>query len=182
MTDTQDDQTLVARIKQGDRGAFRLLFERYERPILNFAFRYLGRHEEAEEVVQETFMRVFRHAGRFDGARPFKPWLYQIAVNAMRTHGGRRARQAVSDAGLAAATDRSQQPIATVAATEDAAAVAAAIAELPTEQRMVFILANYQGLDYPAVAQILGIPLGTVKSRMYRAIRLLRGRLEGLLP
>ena len=182
MTETQSDETLMTHIKLGDRGAFRLLFERYERPILNFAHRYLGKHEEAEEVVQETFMRLFRHARRFDGKRPFKPWLYQIAVNATRTHGGRRARQAVTDVGLQAAAAPGQQPPAAVSAEEDAVAVRDAISGLPEEQRLVFILANYQGLEYPAIAQILGIPLGTVKSRMYRAIRLLRERLKELLP
>lgn len=184
MPDEHTDQILIERVAAGDRAAFAELFGRYQRLILNIAYRYLGRHDEAEEVVQETFMRLFRHVRQFDESRPLRPWLVQIAINACRTHGKRGARhpRQASEHALSTVTAATRPPTATVEAAEATATVRRAIAELPEPFRAVFVLASHDELDYPSIAQILGIPVGTVKSRMYRAIRQLRRKLEGLLP
>lgn len=176
------DEELIREAAAGDREAFRALFARYERPILNFAHRLGARPDEAEEVVQETFLRILRHGARYDPSRPARPWIYTVAANICRARFVKYSRALLTAADLDRRAGNGHAPPTLAHASEIGEAVRAAVAALSEEQRVVFVLARYQGLDYPEIAETVGIPVGSVKSRMYRAVRALRDRLKGLLP
>lgn len=157
----QTDEALASRVAHGDELALRELLRRYERPLANFLHRHTG-GRDVEDLYQETWLRVVRHAGRFDSTRRFSTWLFQIAVNLCRDW-HRRAPpepQSADDEPAVAELERS-----------DAAVDARRLLErLPAAQREVVVLRYYHDLSEEDVAAILDIPIGTVKSRMHQAI------------
>jgi RNA polymerase sigma-70 factor (ECF subfamily) len=144
----------------------------------------LGRPEDAEEAVQEIFLKAYQHLGRFQIHRRFYPWLYTIAVNHLRSllrKQRRRRRTAAVDRDVATVADPSctgssdPQEAATLAEGERLAA--AALMELRREYREVFVLRQIQGLSVQEVAEVLGVPQGTVKTHLHRARRQLMAKL-----
>ena len=179
----------MARIQGGDAAAFALLVRRYEGPLFAFLRRFLGNATDAEDVFQETFLKVHTNRGRFRLDAPFKPWLYRIATNAakdrLRARKRRRmlsifsAHPSTPDVPLADTLPApGPGPDAIAEASETAARLEAAVAKLPEKHRAVFLMARYEEMPYAAIAEALGIPEGTVKSRMNKAVATLLKELE----
>ncbi len=156
------DEDLVGDLAQGDEQALRELLRRYQRPLSNFIYRHTGGCD-VEDLYQETWLRVVRQASRFDPARRFSTWIYQIAVNLCRDW-HRRLRPELPLLSESAAT---APEVARAEARLDAARL---LARLSEPQREVVILRIYHDLSEEEVATILGCPKGTVKSRMHSAL------------
>ena len=179
------DGELVARWQNGDASAFEDLVRRHERRIFRMLLRMLGSREEAEDVTQEAFLSLHRHGHRFRREARFSTFLYRVAANAAlnrrRTLGrsrGRvrelRTRQAAGDDLPAAPRD----PENAAAGSQAQARVQEALMALPTDLRAAVVLYDIEGQSYQDIARTLGIPEGTVKSRIHRARSALRDRLR----
>jgi RNA polymerase sigma-70 factor (ECF subfamily) len=177
------DEELVMAVQAGDAGAFDQLVVRWDRKIRGAAYRVLGSDDEAREVSQEAFLKAFRNLETFKREARFSSWLYQIALNLCRDRlRRRRGRQFVSldaVAEVAPARLRAEPSALELVESRDLArAIAAAVDGLPEEQREVVVLKEYEELTFPEIAEVLGIPVSTVKTRLYRALTQLRARLE----
>jgi RNA polymerase sigma-70 factor (ECF subfamily) len=179
------DEELVARSRGGDAESFNQLVVRWERPIYALAYRVIGREEDARDVCQETFLRAFRALGGFKGQAKFSSWLYRIALNLCRDWIRRQRRTPVAEApegvdllDLAAEQAPSESVEELVARRELGRAVAKAMAALPEDQRTAIILKEYHGLTFQEIADLLGCPLSTVKTRLYQGLTVLRRQLE----
>ena len=163
--------------------------KRYEMPLFNYIARMIGSRSEAEDLFQETFLRVFKHLDRFRMTGRFRPWVYRIATNLCKDHlKYRRRHRTVSlddDCGGGENSPRLADRIAArnpspsdhARESELAGLLETAIGDLSTKHRSVFLMARYEGLSYNDIARALGIPLGTVKSRMNKAVHFLLNRL-----
>lgn len=182
------DEALLTRVKAGDEASLGALVERFRRPLSGYLHRMLGDATEAEDVFQETFLRVVKHLPRFEEGRRVKPWVYAIASNLVKNvYRSRKYREKTSidqegDSGeplsrsLAALAQAS--PSELVSATERAEAVREAVARLSPPSRDALVLFYFQGLSYDEIAQALEVPLGTVKSRIHNALSKLAGLLK----
>jgi len=185
---------LVTRAKKGDRDAFDVLVERYTPFVFNLTLRITGSREEAEDCVQEAFVRTFSSLRKFREEAAFSTWLYRVAVNvandAARRLKGRPMRASElanpeDDAGadLEQLAGRGEQtdagPEASAIAHERQRVVVQAVRRLPEHHRTVIVLYDLQGLSYDDIARVLGVRVGTVKSRLNRARLALK---ELLLP
>jgi RNA polymerase sigma-70 factor (ECF subfamily) len=181
---TWTDEELVARSIGGDSESFNQLVLRWERPIYALAYRTIGREEDARDVCQETFLRAFRALPGFRGQAKFSSWLYRIALNLCRDW-IRRERRApivqppedVDVMELAAASEPSESIEDLVARKDLTRAVERAMALLPDEQRTAIVLKEYHGLTFQEIAELLGCPLSTVKTRLYQGLTVLRREL-----
>jgi RNA polymerase sigma-70 factor (ECF subfamily) len=179
----RSDEDLVAAVRAGEATAFDQLMLRWDRKIRGAAYRVLGSDDEAREVTQEAFLRAFRHLQSFKEEARFSSWLYQIALNLCRDRlRRRRGREFVSldeVAETAPAGLRSEpSALELVEAKDLSRVIAVAVEALSEEQREVVVLKEYQGLTFPEIAEVLGVPVSTVKTRLYRALSQLRVRLE----
>jgi RNA polymerase sigma-70 factor (ECF subfamily) len=181
---------LVDAAVAGDREAWRELFERYRTPAFHVAYRITGRSEDALDVVQDSFIKAFQSLGSFQRDAGFKTWLLRIVVNrALDLLRARRVRLAVSfdgdqESGTApepAATGE-PDPGRRLEQQEIAQRLAAAVEELPPDQRAVFSLYAGGDMTYGQIAEVLGVPVGTVMSRLYHARLKLKARLADLDP
>jgi RNA polymerase sigma-70 factor (ECF subfamily) len=178
------DEELVEAFQGGDLSAFDLLVRRWDRKIQGAIFRIMGTEDEARDLCQETFLKAYRALGSFKGESRFSSWLYQIALNLCRDRMRRRkGRTMVSlddlDEDGAAFVSRDRPSALDLVEKGDLSrAVAAAVAALPEEQREVIILKEYQDLTFLEIAETLGVPLSTVKTRLYRGLGQLRQHLE----
>lgn len=170
----EDDRALVLALRAGDPGAPRCLIERYQAVVFGLCLRMMGHRHDAEDVVQETFLRALRAVSGFDAARPLRPWLLGIAANRCRTALSRRARRpAPSEAG-----DDAIDPRPGLSDPDDLAGeLARALDRLRPEYRTVFALFHEQGLPYEEIAQAIDRPIGTIKTWLHRA----RGELAEFL-
>ena len=182
---TWTDEDLVARSRGGDLDSFNQLILRWERPIYAFAYRVIGREEDARDVCQETFLRAFRSLKGFRGQAKFSSWLYQIAMNLCRDwiRRQRRARtvqlaEGVDPAELAAEQGPVESIEDLVSRRELSAVVEEAMALLPEEQRTAIVLKEYHGMTFQEIADLQGCPLSTVKTRLYQGLSVLRRHLE----
>lgn len=181
---TCTDEELVARSISGDAESFNELILRWERPIYALAYRHIGREEDARDVCQETFLRAYRALAGFRGQAKFSSWLYRIALNLCRDW-IRRERRAptvqppedVDLVDLAASREASESIEDLVARHDLSRAVERAMATLPAEQRTAIILKEYQGLTFQEIADLIGCPLSTVKTRLYQGLAVLRREL-----
>lgn len=181
-----DAELLVRYRDRGDQAAFDKLVHRYERELYSYLRRYLGDASLAEDVFQATFLQVHLKSHLFEEGRPVRPWLYTIAthqaIDAMRRAG---RHQAVSldavpggntDAGTLInllSTDEAE-PLPQIEAEERRNQIRASVEQLPDHLRLAVLLIYYQGMKYRDAAEILGIPVGTVKSRLHAAMIKLR--------
>ena len=176
------DEALMSSAGRGDREAFTALFKRYRVPVMTFICHYVYSFERAEDLFQETFVRLWRSRRRYDGSRPFRPWLYSIAANICRDEARRmRYRKTLSlDAELEGVkpSDRipSKLPSPSESAEKDERAgdLRTAIGSLPRDNRVAIVLHQFQGLKYREIAEVLDVPIGTVKSRIHSAMAQLR--------
>ena len=175
-----DDSALVARCLEGDRRGFTELVERYQTRLLNFVYRTTGDRERAEDLVQETFIRVHRHLHRFDQSKKFSTWIYTIASNLAKNELRNRSRNPlVLFQTMKGNWDDDDRPLEfedTTARPDDMyrkrhlrELVADTVAKLPEHHRQVFVLRELEGKSYEEIAEITDCNLGTVKSRLNRA-------------
>jgi len=175
------DEELVTRLAAGDAASLRELMQRYRGPLYGYLCRLLGSPEDADDLFQEAFLRVLRHADRFDPSRRLRPWLYSIATNLVKNaYRSRSYRDAVpldradDDDGDTLAAQLAERaatsPGDAAARAESARLVRRAVADLPERGRAALVLYYYQGLAYGEIAEVLGIPVGTVKSRIHNAV------------
>jgi len=181
---TWTDEELVARTIGGDADSFNELIHRWERPIYALAYRQIGREEDARDVCQDTFLRAYRGLNGFRGQAKFSSWLYRIALNLCRDWMRRERRTPVVQApedmdlmDLAAAREPSESIEDRVGRHDLTRAVERAMALLPEEQRTAIVLKEYQGLTFQEIADLLGCPLSTVKTRLYQGLTVLRREL-----
>ncbi len=178
------DEELLTRLRNGEREVFGTLVRRYQRELYGYLRRYVGDAHLADDVFQATFLQVYIKIGQYEPGRAFRPWLYTIAthqaIDAMR----RTGRQAMVS--LEQATSEGENgeirslvemleardcgPLRHAVQDESCEQVRAAVARLPELLRQVVILVYYQGLKYREVADILDVPVGTVKSRLHTAL------------
>ncbi|MCA9732837.1 MAG: sigma-70 family RNA polymerase sigma factor [Deferribacteres bacterium] len=178
------DEELIARFQQGDVYAFDLIVKRYKQQLLNFVFRFLNNRELAEDVVQETFLRVYRKRHAYKQVAKFSTWIYTIAGNLSRTELRRRKRRklfSLSDIGMEEkdfeiASDEFNPEKHTNTVMHEKI-IQREIDKLSSKFREVILLRDVQGLAYEEIAEIINVPLGTVKSRVNRA----RLRLQEML-
>ncbi len=181
---TWTDEELVARSIGGDAQSFNELILRWERPIYALAYRTIGREEDARDVCQETFLRAFRALPGFRGQAKFSSWLYRIALNLCRDWIRRERRAQVVQAPenvdlleLASALEPSETVEDLVTRKDLARAVERAMASLPEEQRTAIVLKEYHDLTFQEIADLVGCPLSTVKTRLYQGLTVLRREL-----
>jgi RNA polymerase sigma-70 factor, ECF subfamily len=173
------DAELITRVGSGDRNAFEMLYRRYARPVFGLALRRLGDRGRAEDAVQETFASVWRAARSYRPERgPGAPWLYAVARNAIVDNGRVRREPPVDRA-----DDRSDDVTPADRAESGWVAwrVHRSIAELPENERMVIELAYWGGRSQSEIAQLLNVPLGTVKTRTRTGLARLAEMLEDVL-
>jgi RNA polymerase sigma-70 factor, ECF subfamily len=179
------DEELVARSTGGDPESFNQLIKRWERPIYALAYRTIGREDDARDVVQETFLRAFRGLSGFKGQAKFSSWLYRITLNLCRDWMRRQRRAPVVSTPdgvdlveLAGESEGVESADAAVVRRDLSRAVARAMTVLPEEQRAAIVLKEYHGLTFQEIAELLGCPLSTVKTRLYQGLTVLRKELE----
>jgi RNA polymerase sigma-70 factor (ECF subfamily) len=185
METATNDEQMVERALSGDPEAFGEIVRRWERRIFALAFGMLGREEDARDATQETFLAAFRNLRNFRGEAKVSSWLHRIAVNQCITR--QRRAKVRSETGLedeaeknaavfALPTDAS--PARAAEGREQSAAVRRAITSLPPDLRQVVVMKEFEELTFQEIAEVLQIPLSTVKSRLYTALRQLQMRLE----
>ncbi len=178
------DAELMREFQQGYREAFEKLVLRHQVGLFNFFMRLLGQREAAEDQTQEVFLRLYLHSGSYVETAKFTTYLYRIAKNSWIDHLrkiGRRGKMHSLDQETAAGQNlygyldaNTTSPLERLEQQDRAEMVDQAIAGLPEEQRVVFVLSEVQGMKYAEIAATLGIPVGTVKSRMHVAMQRLR--------
>ena len=182
------DEELIHRFQDGDIYAFDAIVNRYKDQLLNFAYRFLNNPEEAEDVVQETFLRIFRNKHAYREIAKFSTWVYTIAGNLAKTELRKRKRRKylyLSDMGY----DDKEFEIADPSANTEKEVeslfqekiIQKAIDELPPRFRQVILLVEIQELPYEEVSKIMRVPLGTVKSRVNRARLKLQAKLSDIM-
>lgn len=190
MGDNELDQALVLRVQQGDKRAFDLLVTRYQHRIISVISRYVHDWAEAQDVAQDTFIRAYRALGNFRGDAQFYTWLYKIAVNTAKNwlvSQGRRPPTDDVDAVDAVQYDAGTRlrdtdtPERELLRREIEQTVADVVEALPDELRMAITLREVDGLSYEEIAETMGCPIGTVRSRIFRARDAIDQKLRPLL-
>jgi RNA polymerase sigma-70 factor (ECF subfamily) len=180
---TPNDSQLIARSIGGDRIAFGELVRRYQDRLYHTAYRLIGNAEDAQDVVQDSFLNAYLSLHQFKGDARFFTWLYRIAVNAaISTKRKRRAVLSADAPGGAAGAEAhdvsyGSQPGAAVEREEDERRLTNALNAISPEHRAVLVLKEIEGRKYETIAEVLGVPIGTVRSRLHRARLELRDRL-----
>jgi RNA polymerase sigma-70 factor (ECF subfamily) len=179
-----DERVLLARLRSGDGGAFEELVTTYQHRLFGVALRMLGNRAEAEEIAQETFLRAHRALGEFRGEARLGTWLYAIASRLClnRLASGARRHERLDETALLQRAAEGGDAAAALERTELQAALQEAVAALPEERRIVVILRDLEGLAYEEIAEVLGLPLNTVRTRLHRARGDLKAKLERWLP
>ena len=181
----QDDLLLVAASKNGDQEAFAQLVRRYQRLVFNLVYRMLQQYEEATEITQETFLAAWQGLSSFRGDARFSTWLYRIAYNCSLKQLELRKRDRALQVALEAkkmleSADDEQRENAELDAHDRQILIQEHLSHLPTKYRIVLILRHLQDMSYEEMAEILTMPIGTIKTHLFRARNLLKERLLSL--
>ena len=168
--ETADDQALVAACLGGRNAAFDVIVERHRRTVYQVCYRFVGNHEDASDLSQETFVKAWRGLGGFKGQAQLSTWLYRIAVNTClnRVQAKALPTETIEHDGFEDTT--SDDPGSRVLRNERARAVRRAIAQLPEKQRATLILRSYQELSHREIADVLGSSVGAVKANFFHAL------------
>ncbi|MEE4295178.1 MAG: RNA polymerase sigma factor RpoE [Wenzhouxiangella sp.] len=190
MGEREVDQLLVERVQKGDKRAFDMLVLKYQHKIVSLVSRYVSDHAEALDVAQEAFIKAYRALKRFRGDSAFYTWLYRIAINTAKNHlvaQGRRPPQSDVDAVDAEQyqidsrlKDRAS-PEHELLREEIEQTIHDAIADLPEDLRVAITLREMEGMSYEEIATTMECPIGTVRSRIFRAREAIDQRLRPLL-
>lgn len=176
-----DDTALVAASKSGNQDAFAILVQRHQRRVFNLVFRTLQDYEEANEVTQDAFFSAWQGLPSFRGDARFSTWLYRIAYNcALKQLEQRKRDNAIQAAIQSEPLDNGDQIDAELEAHDRQAIVREHLLTLPAKYRVVLILRHLQEMTYEEMAEILTMPIGTIKTHLFRARNLLKQRLEAL--
>lgn len=184
------DQTLVERVQRGDKRAFELLVRKYQVKIAHLVGRYVHDHAEVEDVVQEVFIKVYRALDRFRGDSAFYTWLYRIAVNTAKNHLVAQGRRPpgqdidVDELEFSPAGRRlheSATPERNLMTRQLGEVLSAALDALPDDLREAIVLRELEGLSYEQIAEAMDCPIGTVRSRIFRARDAIDRELKPLL-
>jgi len=185
--ESDEDRELIRRCLEGDERAYRELITRYRRPVYSLALRMVRVAEDAEDLTQETFVRMFRALERYDPARPFGAWLHTItarlAIDMIRRRRVRTVPLQVRDADTDEertldVEDPGLGPDVLASHAEEERAARDLIDALPAHYRVVVAMRHQQDMSYEEIAEALHLPIGTVKARIHRARALLKQRLE----
>jgi RNA polymerase sigma-70 factor (ECF subfamily) len=186
----QPDQELVLRVQQGDKLAFDLLVIKYQHKIIQLVNRYVKDINEAQDVTQETFIKAYRSIGGFRGESAFYTWLYRIAINTAKNDLVSRSRRHLDyqlEIELAETGENTSQlkemetPETQLLNQEILVNIKETIDNLPEEMRIAIILCEFEGLSYETIAQTMNCPVGTVRSRIFRAREAIDNALTPLL-
>ncbi len=182
------DEDLIERFQRGDLYAFDLIVKRYKDQLLNFVFRFVGNQEEAEDIVQETFLRVYRKRKAYKRIAKFSTWIYTIAGNLSRTELRRRKRRklfSISDLGFEdkdyEISDEVYNPENQVDGLIQEEIIHHEINQLSPKFREVIVLRDIQELSYEEISKIIKVPIGTVKSRVNRGRLKLQNKLKDMV-
>ncbi len=178
MSNQSSDKKLVKRVQRGDKGAFDLLVLKYQHKIVNLVMRYVRDPELALDITQEAFIKAYRALPRFRGDSAFYTWMYRIAVNTAKNHLAAQRRRPMNveldlqdpdQYDLHAQLKETDTPEAITLSNETRETVERAIAALPEDLRTAIILRELEGMSYEEIAQTMECPVGTVRSRIFRA-------------
>ena len=185
----ENDVAVVAQVLAGDRDAFRLVVERHSRSLFRLAYRMTGNEQDAEDVVQETFLRAYRRLNRFESRSSFSTWLYRIAVNCSLDHSRKRRQQ---DERQIAPNPEAPDPVMSLPSTDPSAErlvmsaevrerVQTTMNDLTEKERAAFVLRHYEGLSIDEVARAMNLKANAAKNNIFRAVQKLRRALEPMV-
>lgn len=190
MAENEVDQALILRVQQGDKAAFDLLVRKYQHKIAGLISRYISDWSECQDVAQETFIRAYRALANFRGDSQFYTWLYKIAVNTAKNHLVAQKRRPptddieVGDAEQFQSGERlrnNDTPEHELLRQEIEMTVTHAVDQLPDDLRTAITLREVDGLSYEEISEAMSCPIGTVRSRIFRAREAIDARLRPLL-
>ena len=191
MTSTESDQELVDRAKNGDLKAFDLLVLKYQRRVFRLISRVIKNNSEVEDIAQECFIKAFRAIHQFRGDSAFYTWLYRIAVNTAKNYLFSKGKRPIALSELKKSEDSdsfdmldavsNENPEGNMAGLQIAEAVNKAVKKLPEELSTAVVLREMDGLSYEEIAEVMNCPIGTVRSRIFRAREAIAQELRPLL-
>ena len=191
MTSAESDQELVDRAKNGDLKAFDLLVLKYQRRVFRLISRVIKNNSEVEDIAQECFIKAFRAIHQFRGDSAFYTWLYRIAVNTAKNYLFSKGKRPIALSELKKSEDSdsfdmldavsNENPEGNMAGLQIAEAVNKAVKKLPDELSTAVILREIDGLSYEEIAEVMNCPIGTVRSRIFRAREAIAQELRPLL-
>lgn len=190
MSEQNVDQVLVERVQQGDKNAFNLLVTKYQHKVSNLVSRYVSNHSDVPDIVQEAFIKAYRALPNFRGESAFYTWLYRIAVNCAKNHSVALGRKPPSndvevedaefyDSGDALRENASPEKV--LLTQEIKKVIFDTISQLPDDLRMAINFREIEGLSYEEIATIMECPVGTVRSRIFRARDVIDKKIKPLL-
>jgi RNA polymerase sigma-70 factor (ECF subfamily) len=172
------DSVTVARVKAGDGDAYRALVDRHSRSVFRLAYRMTGNEQDAEDMVQETFLRAFKQLHRFDGRASFGTWLYRIAANCSLDLIRARRVRGERQPGLDATASPDPSPERVTRSKQLAGMLDQALEQLTEAERTAFLLRHYEGCNIEQIAKVLGVGNSAAKHSVFRAVQKLRCALE----
>lgn len=190
MSEREIDQELVVRVQQGDKKAFDLLVLKYQLRLSKLVSRFLRNQSDVPDVVQESFIKAYRALPNFRGDSAFYTWIYRIAINTAKNHLVSQSRkspansidvQDAEDYGASEWLKEYASPEREALASELEATIQQAMAELPSDLREAITLRELEGLSYEDIAEVMDCPIGTVRSRIFRAREAIDSKLEPIL-
>ncbi|MDR1853663.1 MAG: RNA polymerase sigma factor RpoE [Azoarcus sp.] len=191
MSDREIDQQLVERVQSGDKQAFGMLVSKYQRKLYRLLSRLVRDPAEVEDLAQETFIKAYRALGSFRGESAFYTWLYRIGINTAKNHLAAQGRRVPASTGLDSSEMENVEggerlhdldtPERQMMTRQIARTVDEAMADLPAELREAITLRELEGLSYEDISGVMGCPIGTVRSRIFRAREAIAARLRPLL-
>ena len=167
---------LMLQVKAGDRAAFEEIFRLYQKPLANYLYRLTGNRTRSEDLLQDTFLRLWKAAPNYEPSAKVSTYVFRIAHNLFLNDAARRREKALESMEAETRSD----PASDLSRREIRSAVQKAVEALPEGEREVLLLSEYSGFKYAEISEILGIPVGTVKSRMFSAVQRLKEALKGL--
>ena len=191
MTEREKDQNLVQRVQRGDKVAFEMLFTKYQRRVSRLVARFVRSEAEVEDIVQESFIKAYRALASFRGDSAFYTWLYRIAVNTAKNHLVSASKRPISLSQFEKNDDDDFQEdiFMSDAATPESELITKQIAEtvnksmneLPADLREAIMLREIEGMSYEDIADAMGCPIGTVRSRIFRAREAISEKIKPML-
>lgn len=184
MRDLSDEQ-LVMLVRQGCNDAFSILVERYQKQVFALAYRLGGDYDEARDMAQESFLRVYRELGRYDESRRFFPWMYRVAHNTCINLMHRRPKETTPlDTVLDLQTDPADQavnPGLSYEQQETSQVINQALQALPESYRLPLVMKYLEGMSYQQISEQLGLPISTIETRLFRGRKMLKNTLSSFL-
>ena len=185
----ESDAAVVAQVRDGDSGAFRVLVERHSRVVFRLAYRLTGNQQDAEDVVQETFLRAFRQLKRFESRASFGTWIHRIAVNCsvdlLRARPKAQACASLDDAGAGGVAETPDEdaigPDRWAASAEIRLSLSRALDDLTPAERAAFVLRHFEGRSLEEIGEALGLRASATKHSIFRAVQKMRRALEPLV-